>query len=229
MKENAFSLLFLVTLAASAQAASFYTASPAAVIPDNDLNGYQSSQTVAGVADPIASVVVTLDITGGFNGDLYACLLHNQATAVLLNRVGRSATSNVGYGNTGFGPDAASNSFTFDDQAVGDVHFYRNYSYVLNGSGQLTGPWQPDGRLLDPLTAGSAFAGAARSNMLGVFDGMDANGTWTLFVADVSGGGISTLVNWGIGITPVPEPAAGSLLGCALAAAFLARRARRQT
>jgi len=132
--------------------------------------------------------------------------------------VGRSSTNGVGYGNSGFGPDASQVSFTLDDQAAGDVHFYRFGAYTLNGSGQLTGAWQPDGRILDPGSAGGLFDGAARTNLLSVFNGMDANGTWTLFVADLSPGGVSTLTDWSLEITVVPEPGVLGLwaIGCVI-------------
>jgi len=44
-----------------------------------------------------------------------------------------------------------------DDQAANNIHFYRRFGYALNGSGELTGTWQPGGRAIDPLSAGSAF------------------------------------------------------------------------
>ena len=96
--------------------------------------------------------------------------------AILLNRVGLSSTNGVGYGNSGFGPDASQVSFTLDDQAAGDVHFYRFGVYTLNGSGQLTGAWQPDGRILDSGSAGGLFDVAAQANLLSAFNGMDTNG-----------------------------------------------------
>ena len=33
---------------------------------------------------------MTLNLSGGWNGDLYAYLVHNSGFAVLLNRVGRN-------------------------------------------------------------------------------------------------------------------------------------------
>ena len=196
-----------------------------APIPDGDLNGYENSQTVSGVAGPVQHVSVSFNITGGLNGDLYAYLFHNNTSATLLNRVGRSSTSNLGYPDTGFGPDAGLISFTLDDLASYDIHRYRTVAYTLNGAGQLTGRWQPDGRALDPLSAGSLFDSAPRSNPLSVFNGMDPNGTWSLFVADASSGFESTLVGWTLNID-VPEPGSAALLVGALAAMLVARKTR---
>ena len=195
-----------------------------AIVPDGDLNGYQNSQTVAGGSGGITDVNVTLNILGGFNGDFYASLTHNGTTAILLNRVGRTGTHNAGYPDAGFGPDASTNSFTLDDQAAHDIHFYRNEPYSLNSSGQLTGQWQPDGRNLDPLSSTSAFDAAPRSGLLSLFNGEDPNGLWTLYITDVSPGGEGTLVSWGLQITAVPEPSVGAL-GCA-ALLLLSRRRR---
>ncbi len=219
-------LLCALTLAGAAQANNLINVG--AVIPDNDPNGSQSSQTLSGLPAPIARVDVTLNVSGGLNGDLYAFLSHNDTLTVLLNRVGRTSANPWGYPDAGFGLDAALNSFTFSDQASYDVHYYRAVPYALNGSGQLTGIWQPDGRALDPESPAAAFATAPRSNLLGLFNGMDANGLWTLFVADVSPLGESTLVSWGLNITLVPEPGTAALLACALAATQFGRL-RQQT
>jgi subtilisin-like proprotein convertase family protein len=215
MKPRIISCLFAFGCSFSASAAIF-SYSVGATIPDGNLNGYQNSQIVSGLSGPITDLNVTLDISGGFNGDFYAFLTHNNTTTILLNRVGRNSTHQVGYPDAGFGPDASANAFTFDDQAATDVHFYRNGAYSLNGNGQLTGSWQPDGRMLDPFSPASAFDSAARSAMLNLFNGSDPNGTWTLYVADVSSGGEGVLVGWGLQITTVPEPATIALLGLGL-------------
>jgi hypothetical protein len=103
-----------------------------------------------------------------------------------------------GYGDTGF-------DVTLGSAGANDVHFYGNYSPTINGSGQLTGTWQPDGRAIDPLSAPGSFDSASRVNF-GSFNDMNPNGTWTLFIADLSGGGHSQLVSWELDITAVPEP-----------------------
>src|SRR5207245_1018581 len=72
-------------LAQSSSSASYSVNSP---IPDNDASGLSS--TVMFASPQISSIEtmnVTLNITGGFNGDLYAYLTHGSGSAVLLNRV----------------------------------------------------------------------------------------------------------------------------------------------
>ena len=199
-----------------------------ATIPDGDLDGYQNSQTLSGLSGAITDVNVTLNLSGGFNGDYYAYVTHNGVTAILLNRVGRSTSSAVGYPDAGYGPGLSGESFTLDDQAAQDVHFYRSLSYTLNASLQLTGQWQPDGRAIDPLSSGATFVTAGRSGMLSVFDGVDPNGGWSLFVADVSSGGEGTLAGWGLQITTVPEPSTSALGSCGSAIVLFCRRAMKK-
>ncbi len=192
-------------------------------IPDYDLNGIQSSQTVSGLGQNVTHVNVMLNILGGFNGDYFAYLYHNGVSAILLNRVGRSSTSTYGYPDAGFGPDSLANYFLFNDQSAYDIHTYRTVSYALNGSGQLMGQWQPDGRAIDPLSAGSVFDSASRSEMLNVFNGMDPNGIWSLYVSDVSILSAGTLQGWGL-LLDVPEPSAGPLIALGLAGTLARRR-----
>ena len=69
------------------------------------------------------------------------------------------------------------------------------------------------------------------------FDPSDGpNGTWTLFIADLSAGEQSTLLDWGLDITAVPEPVTSALLvfagvlGCVtLARKALTSRAKKST
>jgi subtilisin-like proprotein convertase family protein len=82
------------------------------VIPDGNLNGYQSSMSLSGLENQITDINVTLTISGGFNGDFYAYLFHNNTISVLLNRPGKRAANSFGYGNGGFGADSSGNRFT---------------------------------------------------------------------------------------------------------------------
>src|SRR5882724_9275604 len=138
MMRLSISCLFALACSHSLTAATF-TYPVGATIPDGNLNGLQNSQFVTSLSGPITDLNVTLEISGGFNGDFYAFLTHDSATAILLNRVGRNSAHQVGYPDVGFGPNASANAFTLDDQAANDIHFYRSFSFALNGNGQLTG------------------------------------------------------------------------------------------
>jgi len=187
-----------------------------AAIPDNNANGYQNSQQITGVQESlITDVDVKLNISGGYNGDLYVYLTHSSGFSVLLNRVGRTADDSFGYGDAGF-------SVTLNDSALSDIHLYGG-----NGDAQLTGTWQPDARNVDPAMV---LDTSTRSSFLNAFQGLDLNGTWTLFAADVSGGGQSTLVSWELEVTAVPEPVPVALgvFGGLVMMASLSGRIRRK-
>ena len=58
-------------------------------VPDNSSVGLTDPRTISGLSPRIVDLPVTLDIRGGFNGDLYAYRrLDNQSLVVLLNRAG---------------------------------------------------------------------------------------------------------------------------------------------
>jgi len=165
--------------------------SPNEIIPDANPTGLFSTIVVSGISGTIQNVTVTLDITNGWNGDLFAYLQFDSGYAVLLNRIGKSDTNSYGSGTSGM-------DVVFSDAAATDIH--------LSGGNEgdlLTGTWQPDGRETDPQLAVSTDP---RTALLESFNNLDPNGTWTLFVADMASGYQSTLVSWGIVFTTVPEP-----------------------
>ena len=53
-------------------------------IPDNNPSGWSNTRTVA-ASGAIQSIAVTLRLSSAWNGDLYACLLHDSGFTVLLN------------------------------------------------------------------------------------------------------------------------------------------------
>jgi hypothetical protein len=67
------------------------------------------------------------------------------------------------------------------------------------------GTYAPDGREINPLSAASAFD-ADGTIGFSAYNGMNPNGTWTLFFADLSAGAQSQLVGWSLEVTAVPEP-----------------------
>ena len=185
----------LGSVAASAQTSTNFTFNVGLAVPDGSAIGLTAATnlTLPG-ATSISSVTVGLDITGGFNGDLYAYLVGpTGGFTVLLNRPGVTTGNSFGYSDTGL-------NVTFDDTAANSIHFYQADSPTINGSGQLTLTWQPDGENIDPQSDPALFP-AAQSAMLNSFIGMDPNGTWTLFMADFSSGGQSTLANWSLNFT----------------------------
>jgi subtilisin-like proprotein convertase family protein len=212
----------VLLLAPSAGAASITGLSnPNLAIPDNDVTGVANNITLNTAINFITGVTVTLDVEGGFNGDFYAYLRHGSTGfAVLLNRVGSTSGNAYGYADAGL-------NVSFSDTAAnGDIHVYQN---VLNpGGAMLTGLWQPDGRNVSPF---SALDTSPRNALLSSFDGMDANGLWTLFVSDVSPVGSGTLVDWSVTVTGdtvtsgVPDGGStAALLAAALAGLLTIRR-----
>jgi subtilisin-like proprotein convertase family protein len=162
-------------------------------VPDDDVLGVFNSQTVLSNIGTLSSVTVDLQISGTFNGDLYVYLRNSSALSVLVNRVGRTAGNGFGFGDQGF-------QITLDDSAGADVH-------LADGGGSLlSGTYQPDGRLVDPY---AVLDSDTRLAPLSVFAGTSANGTWDLFLADLSGGESAVLDSWSISLTgleSVPEP-----------------------
>lgn len=167
------------------------------VIPDGNVAGWTDTREITDItgADTILDVNVRLEIDGGYNGDLYGYLVHSSGFAVLLNRIGRDD------GNP-FGSSGAGMDITLDDSAGTDIH--------LAGSGILSGTYQPDGRSDDPATVTDDDTN--RDALLSSFNSLGANGTWTLFLADMAGGDVSTVLSWGLDIEVVPEPTTWALI-----------------
>ena len=160
-------------------------------IPDNDTAGFASKVVVSGQSGAVYGLEVSLNISGHSNGDLYAYLTHGSGFTVLVNRVGRTSLNSFGYDDPGF-------DVRFIDSALIDIH---NQS---GNCGLVSGLFQPDGRKISPLTV---LDSSSRKTALSSFNGVNPNGEWVLFVADVSGGDLHQLNSWGLNfITIVPEP-----------------------
>ena len=70
------------------------------------------------------------------------------------------------------------------------------------------GTYAPDGREISPGMPPSSAPDFDADGTIGfsAYNGMDPNGTWTLFIADMAGGDQLKLVSWSLQITAVPEP-----------------------
>lgn len=217
-----YSVVTMATLVGARAGIIYGVYTSPSLIPDNNAVGCANKAVVSNYPTSIIGVGVKLNISGGFNGDLYAYLSHEGVLLPLLNRVG--VTGNGGGNDLGYADKGLSMMFR-SDGAYEDIHFYQNHSPTYE-SGQLTGTWQPDGRNIDPLSARAAFDTADRLTFAS-FNGLNPNGTWTLFIADLSPGAQSQFVSWELSITAVPEPvdlALGFLAGTVLAASLARKR-----
>lgn len=195
--------LLLVLLAAAspsllhAQVTETHTFTTNRVVPDGNASGLHDVRSVSSAVANIASVKVRLRISGEFNGDLYGYVRHSSGFSVLLNRPGKTASNAAGYDDSGF-------DLTFATGAAnGDVHVYRNVTTPSVGS-PLTGTWEPDGRTADP---GSVTDASSRNALLTSFNGLNAAGEWTLYLADIESGGTNMLTEWALEITGAAYPA----------------------
>ncbi len=153
-------------------------------IRDGNLAGMSSQISVTSVHNSLSDLTVSLNVSGGYNGDLYAYLSHNGVLVPLLNRVGTAGLSSepqyyFGFSTSGF-------NLKLDDWAVDNIH-------------DVPSP-----------TSGSSYVPDSGSASLANFNTYNPNGTWTLFFADLSGGGgTSRMEGWSLSMTEltvVPEP-----------------------
>jgi hypothetical protein len=171
------------------------------VIPDGKVTGWSDTREFSGLSGTITHLSVTLELSGGWNGDYYAALSHAGQICILLNRVGVTEADPFGYADGGL-------KITLDDTAVnGNIHLYQalGASYAaLTANGSA---FQPDGRFESPLTVTDS---TSSTKLLSQFNGLNAAGPWTLFIADVSDGNQGTVRSWGLNlegpIVSVPEP-----------------------
>ena len=175
-------------------------------VADGNLVPWSDTRPIMGApGETITSVLVKLYVAGGYNGDLYGYLSYGGQTVPLLNRVGVGSGDAFGYADAGL-------YVTFNDAASDDIHFYQNVGgwTIANGAA-----WQPDGRLVNPVTGLPAEFDALGTRKLSVWNGADPTGDWTLVLSDVVlGGGAATVQSWGLQITtaPVPEPGTWAML-----------------
>jgi hypothetical protein len=186
-----------ISLASSGEA-SIYNSGTLSVgqqIADGNVVPYPTSFTKTDIPIPdgestpaLRGVEVSLNISGGFNGDLYGYLTFQSVdssvtTITLLNMVGTTVSpyDPLGYRDAGM-------IVTLSDSGATSIHDYGG-----NGGSQFVGG---DTKY---LADGGSFA---------AFNGANANGTWTFNLADLSGGdtSFSTLVSWSLTLDVVPEP-----------------------
>ena len=222
MKRKAILSAAILGLSLSAWAATYDSGfQNSGLIPD-DTTVWSDTHTVSGEQPYITSVSVTLNLSGGQNGDLYAYLSYGNTKLVLLNRVGtgtgENSTSNPTY-TFGYSASGFSGLVLADGGPSGDIHAY--------GGGALSGTYTADGRNVSPVIQSAAQAtalqGAPQQTFFGQFGGLNPNGDWTLSFADMTQNGLqSTVTGWTLSLetSSVPEPvnvALGIFAGLGLA------------
>jgi subtilisin-like proprotein convertase family protein len=183
-------------------------------VPDNDQVGLTDTRTVSLPAGQLVTgVSVGLNLTGGWNGDLYAYLAKGDGFAVLLNRPGRDAVNPEGSDTSGM-------TVTFADDTFADLH-----TAISLMQGAVTGSYQPDGRAVSPATV---LDTDLRTALLADFNGMDPSGDWTLFIADLNSGEQTTVSSWTLSLstTAIPEPSSVWLPVLGVSSMLLRRRRR---
>ena len=187
-----------LTLVASLAAVATVRASlyPTGAIPDGNPSGVSFVGTYDGApaGSTVSGLTVSLNISGGFNGDLYAYLVSPNGTLVML-------MNQPGVSLNGIGAYGAGMNITLQDGASD------HGSIQLETSGSLlTGSYNTAGSLAN-------FNGSTA----------DGNWT-LFFADMANGGGNETLNGWSLNITAVPEPVNISLAIFGGAAAIVALR-----
>jgi subtilisin-like proprotein convertase family protein len=186
-----------VSLAAHAGVYTFSSGSLSQAIPDNSPSGVAYNINFTDTGLQVTDIKVSLSISGGWNGDLYAYLSHGSQYAILLNRVGTTTSGSDGYGTSGL--NILLEPATTHPGLL-DIH-------TVPSPSSLPTAYAADGRTV-------YYDEASRTQTLDLLlgSGVDPNGTWTLFFADRAAVNTSTLTGWSLEITAVPEPVNTSLV-----------------
>jgi len=174
------------TLSYVNQTLTYGVGSGGLAIPDGSPVGVASQMnfTANGTGNQIIDVTVGLNISGGYNGNLYAYLISPSGTlVVLMDHPGSAPFYAAGRGMNVTIDGSAGTSIQSAPEVAGQV---------------LTGTYSAVGSL-------SSIAAPGGNDGTG-------NGTWTLFFADLTrGGGQAYLDSWTLNLTVVPEPVTLSL------------------
>ena len=98
-------------------------------VPDNNANGWVDSRTLSGLNGTVSGLAVTLDLTGGWNGDLYAYVQYGSGFTVLLNRVGVAEAPPSGNAGEGF-------QVTFSADGTPGLHTYLAAILIMDEMGK---------------------------------------------------------------------------------------------
>jgi hypothetical protein len=107
-------------------------------IPDGSTVGAVSTIDVTGLSGTIGSTLsLTLDISRGNNGDLYAYLSYDGTLVTLLNRPGTSSSNPLGFTDSGYnvtvqdGSATSLNGATGGSPVTGTYYFQQRESWFI--------------------------------------------------------------------------------------------------
>ncbi|TWT41996.1 Proprotein convertase P-domain protein [Phycisphaerae bacterium RAS1] len=164
---------------------------PGTAIPDNTPTGVSTTITVPD-SYAIGDLNVELNVNHTWQGDVKMTLTGpgGSPTIILVDRPGVPQTT-TGFSNDNYGNATTMVPFVLDD---GAATTYDAPQVASPGTANVTGSWRPDP---GPLSA---------------FNGMNANGTWTLTVSDHAGGDTGTIVRWALVATNAANLACPTIL-----------------
>lgn len=195
-------ILLVVSLlytAGSGQAADFAGGGLGA-IPDNNPSGISIGFNVSGITPSVGSVRLRLGISHTFVGDLVATLRSpaGVSSLIIFGRVGAGLgqpSPTVGTGANFAGV------YEFADDASLDLW---SAATATGGNSNIpTGKYRTSG-----LGVASTRHGGCTTSLAGAFNGLagaQANGAWTLTVADRQGGDVGTVTSALLSVSPVPD------------------------
>jgi subtilisin-like proprotein convertase family protein len=186
MKKQILLGTMVVLLASASARGALYTETFSGVnvsIPDGNPVGVTMSGSVSDIfsGQTVGGLTVGLNISGGYNGDLYAYLVAPNGTMVVL-------MNQPGVGVNGFGAGGAGMNITLQDGVTANGSIQNETSGSV-----LSGTYSAAGSL-------SGFNGSEADGTWTLYFSDMANG-----------GGTSVLNGWTLGITAVPEPVGPAL------------------
>lgn len=164
-------------------------------------NPYPSTINVSGVTDVVVDINVTLNNMNHTFPDDIDVLLVGPTGAKLLIMSDAGGSANL-----------VNNTYTFDDAAAGTL---------ADGALNASGSYKPSNfGTGDTFPAPAPVGPYADPQLLSIFNGLDPNGTWSLYVFDDVGGDVGNInLGWAVDITvtsAVPEPTTLFLVGAGL-------------